>query len=206
MGILDLFRKRETPETDLPPEGSGVLTLLFGSSPELLNQLNEDVSIYRETGLEIAPHKTDAVQEVQRIISSARPGILHLLASFTDRGSLVDASGGELFLKELMRLSEDSGVRLFIIASQNHFDNIKGQIAKTMAMNFLTLMNRNRHFGTFLRGIITGLSKDPNFALAYVKLAPQSQRAQQGLPLPGSIAICPAKKGKNLVLWSEAQP
>jgi hypothetical protein len=72
-------------------------------------------------------------------------------------------------------------------------------------MNVLTIMTRNQHFTTFLSGIVSGLSTEPNFAMVYVRLAPQFTAAQAGLPLPGSIPICPGKSGK-LVLWSEAQP
>lgn len=206
MGLLDKFRRKSAPSADLPAVGFGVLPLLFGNAPDLVSQLDEDASIYRETGLEIVPYTTTAVEEVQTLIATHRPQILHLLATFNDGGSLIDSAGRELRLGELMTLSENSGVRIFIIASQNKFDDIKGQIVKTKVMNFLTITERNRHFTSFLKGILAGLSKDPNFALAYVKLAPQHPRAQQGQPLPGSIAVCPAKQGKDLVLWSEAQP
>jgi hypothetical protein len=205
MSILDIFRKKSVDTTDLPPAGFGVLPLLFGEDFDLTSQLDEDVSVYREAGLEIVPYKATAIEEVKNLIAEHKPQILHLLATFSNRGSLVDSSGGELSLGEMMTLSEEVGVRLFIIASQNKFDDIKGQITKAKIMNFLTIIDRNRHFTKFLKGIMTGLSKDPNFAMAYVKLAPQYSRGQQGLPLPGSIAICPAKKGKDLVLWSEAQ-
>jgi len=206
MGILDLFRKKAESENNLPPAGFGLLPLLFGDSPDVVTEFDEDVSTYREIGVEIIPRRASSVQEIKQIISSEKPEVLHLLAFFTERGSLVDTSGDEVSLRELMTLSEDSGVRLFIIASQNEFNSIRDHIAKTRVMNFMTVTNRNRHFAPFLQGIIAGLSKSPNFALAYVNLAPQHERAQEGLPLPGSIAMCPHKKYGHIVLWSEAQP
>ncbi len=204
MGIFDIFRKRS--ESSHTPEGTGILSVLFGETAELGNQFEEDLSIYRETGITVHSYKVLGTQEISDLLSSERPSIFHLLATFTSRGSLNDSSGKELFLNDLMKLGEASGVRLFIIASENNFENIKEHIYTSQIMNFLTILTRNRHFSEFFRGIISGLSKDPKFARAYVKLAPQHQSAQVGLPLPGSIAICPAKSGKSLVLWSDAQP
>ncbi|MDD5258697.1 MAG: hypothetical protein PHD29_01885 [bacterium] len=203
MGIFNIFRKRiESPHI---PAGTGILSILFGETTELENQFKEDVSIYGETGITVHSYRVSSTQEISDLLSSQRPGLFHLLATFTNRGSLIDSMGKEIFLNDLMKLGESRGVRLFIIASENNFNNIKEHIYSSQIMNFLTILTRNKHFPSFLRGIISGLSKNPNFALAYVKLAPQHQSAQVGLPLPGSIAICPSKSGRSLVLWSDAQ-
>jgi hypothetical protein len=118
----------------------------------------------------------------------------------------VDEAGQELDLRDLVEAAEASGVRLFIVASQNRFDKIKEHIHLCRVVSFMTIVERNRHFPAFLRGILAGLSKDPNFALAYINLAPQHQDGQQGLPLPGSIAMCTRPGKRGLVLWSNAQP
>jgi len=206
MGLFDRLLRRAEATPELSRAGDGVLPLLFGAAPDLESQLDEDVATYREAGVEVIPSKASSVAELRELIASRNPQVLHLLASFTGRGSLVDASGGELYLRELLSLSEESGVRLFIIASQNDFEHVKTQAAKSKVMNFLTIVHRNRHFASFLRGIIAGLAKNQNFALAYVELAPQHESVQRGRPLPGSIAICPGKRGEKLFLWSEAQP
>jgi hypothetical protein len=203
MSFWDFLRKSKEV---LPPAGSGLLPILLCGNTELDAQYEEDLSMYRETGLVVSSYKTSSVQEMIALLTSKRPELFHLLATFTDRGSLIDALGQELFLNDLMRQAEESGVRLFILASQNNFDHIQAKIHTSRIMNFLTILSRNRHFSTFLKGIVAGLSHDPNFAVAYVKLAPQFEEAQRGLPLPGSIAICPTKKKGGIVLWSEAQP
>ncbi|MHC4569882.1 MAG: hypothetical protein ACYTE3_29510 [Planctomycetota bacterium] len=203
MGFLDIFRKKKE---DLPPEGSGILAVLFGDGAELDSQFEEDVSIYRATGQTVPSYKVSSVAEIRNLLSSRKPALFHLHAVFTEHGSLVDSSNNELALEELMKLAEASGVRLFIVGNENKFDYITDHIYKSPIMNFLTILTRNRHFPAFLNGIIDGLSKDPNFALAYVNLAPQDESAQEGLPLPASIAICPHRKYGTIVLWSNAQP
>jgi hypothetical protein len=206
MGIFDIFRSREKTTSEAPPEGAGVLPLLFGDDAELKEEFDEDASIYRENGLEIIPFQALTVQDVKDVILSRKPSIIHLLANFTDRGFLVDGRGGELALGEVIELAEGSGVRLFIVASQNSFDKLNTQIGNPRFVTVLTIIDRNRHFGAFLRGILAGLSRNPHIAGVYVSLAPQHPEMQVGLPLPGSIAICPTKKGKTIALWSNPQP
>lgn len=113
----------------MPPAGDGILPLLFGATVDLESQFNEDVALYWGVGAEIIPAKASSIEELRELISSRKPQVLHLLASFSDRGSLVDDSGDELYLRELMDLSEESGVRLFILASQNDFNHMNGQLA-----------------------------------------------------------------------------
>lgn len=110
MGLFDRFRRKTQAMPELPSAGDGVFPLLFGATPDLESQFDKDLAIYREVGVEIIPAKTSSIAELRELISSRKPQILHLLASFSAHGSLVDASGEELYLKELMTLCEESGV------------------------------------------------------------------------------------------------
>jgi hypothetical protein len=139
-------------------------------------------------------------------ISHVKPGIVHLLATLDEHGHLTDSFGEMIGLRDLMIHSEECGTRLFVIAAENDFQRMQDQIHQSKVMDFLTITRRNRHFPTFLQGLMSGMSRGQSFALAYITLAPQHISPQRGLPLPGSIAVCPAKKRKGIVLWTEPQP
>lgn len=125
MGFFERFWKKEEAPVELPPAGEGVLALLFNGNAPLESQLDEDVALYREAGADVVSSKAPSVAELRELIITRRPEVVHLLASFTDQGSLVDASKNELYLRDLMTVSEEAGVRLFIIASENDFNRIR---------------------------------------------------------------------------------
>lgn len=185
--------------------GRGVLAILVGTDPKLTSAYEEDLYVYRESGVEVTTAIISSVGEIKKLISNSRPEVVHLVAEITPQGSILDSSGDEVTVKAVVSAAEGAGASLFTIASEVEFDFLKHQLPKPRSMNQLIIIGRNRHFATFLRGLLKQLSSDPNFALAFVTLAPQHDIAQRNRPLPGAIACCPAEPNV-LVLWSEAQP
>jgi hypothetical protein len=205
VGIFDRLFRRDTTPPPPPFTGSDVLVVSFGDAQPRSAELDEDVAVYREAGIEAAPNRTHTASELRQLVAARGAKVVHLVAAFDARGFLVDAGGGEVSLRELMTAAEQGGARLFICATGNVFEEIKDQVPEVKTMCVLTLLQRNRHHAAFLRGLLNGLARDPNFAMAYVKLAPQAESAQRGRPLPGTIAICPGRQGGTLVLWTEPQ-
>lgn len=184
--------------------GNGVLAILLNESSRLRADFEEDLSTYSGTILNVRSEIVAQVAEIGALIAEKQPSIVRLVAEFDAQGTLVDPTGGKAHVRELISVAEESGVTLFIIAS-GAYHGFTAHLRAPRATNVLAIVERNPHFAAFLRGLLNNLSEDPNFALAFVKLAPQHASAQRGRPLPGAIAACPAKP-KFLVVWSEAQP
>ena len=185
--------------------GQGILVITFGNDPILIQAGIEDAVLLSPYVGKTQSHNILKAEELLDVIQNETPEVLHLLAQVDEQSALEDANGTSLRLHDLMKHAEKMGVRLFIIANGNSFDHVKKDFYHSEVMDFLAITDRNKHFSVFLKGLIERMSKTGSFAKAYVALAPQHSKAQQGLPLPGSIAVCPTKKGKDLVLWSEAQ-
>ena len=203
MGLFDRFRRARV---ERPQPGTGVLPVLFADGDALSREFHEDVATYRESGLEVIPAEVSTTDELLREIRARSPAILHLLAAFPPDGSLTDSAGGILNLGTLMDIAEESGVTLLILAHSTPFENLSESISQSKFMNLLTTIDRNHHFGDFLAGLVDQLTKEVSFGKAFVQLAPQHQALQEGLSLPGAIAVCPGRRGKRLVMWAEAQP
>jgi hypothetical protein len=183
-----------------------VLVVLLGSTEELESLLEEDLAIYEATGLTAVSYEAPTVADIIARITAQRPVIVHLLATFTEAGLLSDADGADRELADLMQTAEDSGVGLFVVGSENRFRVLRDHIYHRRMMSFMAITERNRHYESFMRGILATLARNPRFALAYEKLAPQGPESlQEGEPLPGSIAICPRTKGGTLLMRSVAQ-
>lgn len=145
------------------------------------------------------------INQLSDAIKNSRPEVLHLLAKFNINGKLTDIENKSISFGEIMKLSESSQVHIFISASENNFEFIKNEIIDSKAIDLMTIIQRNKHYSSFLKGLVKELSNTQSFAMAYVKLAPQHESVQKGLPLPGSIAVCPTKDGERIVLWTNAQ-
>ena len=183
------------------------LVVRFGSDDGLGALLDEDVAIYEAARVGAVSYEAPTVADITARIALQRPVIVHLLATVNEAGLLSDDPGAELELRELMRTAEDSGVGLFIIGSENRFTVLRDHIYCRRTMSFMAITERNRHYASFMRGLLATLARNPRFALAYAALAAQGPEAlQEGQPLPGSIAICPQRKGGTLLLRSVAQP
>jgi hypothetical protein len=207
VGLFDFLLRRAPKDQAIAVQvaSRGVLPILVGASTSLISRFDEDVSIYREAGLEIEPEVVTSVHNIKELINIRRPEVVHLVAQASTRGSLVDSTGAEVSVRELVVAAENSGASLFVIAGGVHKSFARDHLEKPRTISVLVIIERNHHFATFLRGLIAELAVEPKFALAFVKLAPQHEPSQRGRPLPGAIALCPAKP-KLIVLWSEAQP
>lgn len=186
--------------------GNGILIIVFGDNPEMLKEAEEDKDIfiqYSESPPKLVQCKT--ISQLSDTITNYRPELLHLLAKFNGNGRLIDYDGKSIGFGEIMKLSETSGVHFLISASENNFELIGNEIIDSKNIDLMTIVQRNRHYSSFLSGLVKEISNTRSFAMAYVKLAPQHESVQKGLPLPGSIAICPTKDGKRIVLWTNAQ-
>lgn len=187
-------------------EKNSVLVIAIGDDQASLEALDNDSKLIAKYSQEIISKKAECVLDLLQTIEQYKPKVLHLLTKFDSEGAIRDNSGVSLRLSHLMMRAEQMGVQLLVIAVENNFNYIKNEIITSHSLNFMVITDRNRHFPTFFQRLIEGMAKSYNFALAYVDIAPQNQMAQCGLELPGSIAVCPSKTGKGLVLWTEPQP
>lgn len=183
----------------------GVLILTFGSDPNLLQEGETDDSIYIKYSKRIQTVNCHTVFQIVDVIKLCKPEVLHLLAEFNHAGALVDSEGDILNLSDIMKLSESCGTQLIFLASENDFENIDNKIIDSKTLTIMTILQRNKHYPVFLEKLLEGIANTKSFAMAYVGIAPQHEFVQKGLPLPGSIAVCPAKEGKRIVLWTNAQ-
>lgn len=183
----------------------GILILAFGDKPDVIDEAENDVKIFSQHTNNVKFEKCNTITHVINLIKQNQPEILHLLSKFDSNGKISDNYGNSLNLGEIMKVAENAGVNIFISASENNFEYLKNESINSKSMIFLTILQRNRYYESFLNGLVSGITATGNFAATYVKLAPQYENGQRGLPLPGSIAVCPGKNGKNIVLWSNAQ-
>lgn len=186
-------------------KGNGVLVVVVGADKELMRCFDEDVALIAKHAAGVCQATVQNVLELLQVIEQMQPEVIHLLAKFESTGQIKDASGGALRLNHLMIRAEQMGVHLLVLATETNFAYVKEEIAQCTEMSFMVVTHRNRHFSTFMEALTDGMDKTRSFASAYVALAPQHQPAQRGLPLPGSIAVCPTNNGKGLVLWTEPQ-
>jgi hypothetical protein len=203
---VGLFGSQKKMPERAPLDSLLALVVLFG--PERLKPLlAEDVAIYEESGFRTVSYEPPTLTDLTARIASQKPTIVHLLATFDGQGSLHDPTGAEVALYELMEVAENSGVGVFIVGSQNRSRDLVDYIHHVQHMSFMAITKRNRHYPTFMRGLLGGLAYDPRFAVAFNELAMQGPgHLQEGKPLPGAFAICPRKKGGELFLRSLAQP
>lgn len=198
---FSFFKKKR----EVIPRGSGVLILIFGESTDIYREGEEDRNTFIQFSINTKLVFCQTVKQVRDAIRCNKPEIFYLISKFDLNGRLTDSEGNLLSVSEVMKLSESSGVRVFFSASENKFESIKDEIIESDVMDFMTVLQRNKHYSTFLKGLIGEMMKGRNFAMSYVNLAPQHEMAQRGLPLPGTIAICPVKNGERIVLWTNAQ-
>jgi hypothetical protein len=183
--------------------GDGLLILNFSNLKN--NDASMDKSIYDRYLSGVQYVEVSTVSNITNMIRRTRPEVLHLLAKFNEQGLLLGNDGESWGIDYLMKFCDEEGVRLLIIGTENQFSYIKDEIYDAKNLDLLVITKRNKHYPTFLEGLIVGMAKTGSLAKAYVNLAPQHEMAQKGLALPGSIAICPGKNGSSLMLWSEAQ-
>jgi len=199
-------QKVEIPKVPLPEPGRGIMTLLLSENEEQIGEWEADNKIYKELNADVETIKANTVDELINNISTKKPAIVHLVTKVTSEGQLTDKAANKLSLQKLMTTAEQSGTQLLIFASETKPDLLSGKIPKDLrSLNYMIIIERNKHYPTFLKGIMTQLPTK-SFAMAYVELAPQHESAQQGKPLPASLAVCPRQDAKSIVLWTEAQP
>ena len=185
--------------------GDGLLILNFSIDYRKNNDVSKDKSIYDRYLSGVQYVKISTVSNIVNMVRRIRPEVLHLLARFNEQGLLLGSDGESWGMGRLMKFCDEEGVRLLIIGSENQFSYIEDEIYDAKNLDLLVITERNKHYPNFLEKLIVGMANTGSFAKAYVNLAPQHERAQKGLALPGSIAICPGKNGNSLMLWSEAQ-
>lgn len=187
-------------------KGIGVLVIACGNKSKLEETYASDVQLISKWADKFWSYIISNTSDLIQNIEKHKPQVLYLLSYFDSSASICDTSDEAVQLGYLMQRSEQMGVRLLIIGTENNPDNLKGGIVHSNSTSLMIITERNRHFSNFMESLITKMAQNHHFASAFVDLAPQHHSAQIGRPLPGSIAICPNVAGKGLVLWSEPQP
>lgn len=218
--MVSLWGDRRARQGASSPPNVGALLVHFGAD-ELQPLLAEDVAIYEGVDVFTISYEARTIADISARIALQKPAIVHLLATLSSEGSLTDETGDELGLHELMQAAEENGVGLFVIGSENRSGTLVEHAYGGEIMCLLAITERNRHYPGFMRSILIGLDRAPTlvrgvliglanasrFALAYEALARQGpDRVQEGRPLPGSIALCPNRKGGSILMRSVAQP
>jgi len=100
--------------------------------------------------------------------------------------------GYRLGLREIIR---DSGATVVVVATPNVADSCIAAAKRTGygTANLVMTLDRNEGaFGTFFRALFSDMKKGTSMPVAWVKLAPQHVKAQEGLSLPVTIFSCEA--------------
>jgi hypothetical protein len=217
---MSFWGDRRAKQGRSAPPNVGALLVLFGAD-ELQPLLAEDVAISEGVDVFTISYEARTIADITARIALQKPAIVHLLATFGSEGSLTDETGVELELRELMQAAEENGVGLFVIGCENRSETLVEHAHCGETMCLLAITERNRHYPSFMRSILIGLDRAPTlmrgvlislanasrFALAYEALARQGPDwVQEGRPLPGSIALCPNRKGGSILMRSLAQP
>jgi hypothetical protein len=151
--LFPSLRKKVT-EANAVFKLSRVLLIAFGNDPSLSDLMMEDARIYGENGFGVVSHTTLSVTDLMEYASTQRPAIVHLLAKFTETGSLEDESGQEVPLKDVLVTLEESGMQVLFLANTTNFSHVKDQLAELKDLVIMIILDRNRHYASFFSGLL----------------------------------------------------
>jgi len=165
MGILDFFRKDEV-------FGAKVLVCALGNAFD--DRLKEDSQVYSQC---YRSTTTAVVPTIQALLGrlEEKYDIVHILCDVTAKGTITDASGGEITGTELIQRCCDQNVKLLWSANDNPAEAyIKGFGARGKRINLvMTLKRKGINFSGFLQKLLSRMAYGETMPVAWNHLCPQ---------------------------------
>jgi hypothetical protein len=113
---------------------------------------------------------------------------VHLFADVSAAGFVTDGSGNELIGADLIDRCCDADIKLLWLASDNKPDGYIAGFKVKKPLNLVMTLNRNgSNFDTFLRQLLSRMSRGETMPTAWAALSPQAPRDSRHAHLPSTI-------------------